>query len=90
MAQATLTIGSKNYASWSMRGWLLAKFSKLPFDEQVIPSDDPAMRVASSRGIPRRAAPARNDNYFPNISPKKSPFFHSGRFAAFATSAPSR
>ncbi|MFC3110490.1 glutathione S-transferase family protein [Undibacterium arcticum] len=45
MAQATLSIGSKNYASWSMRGWLLAKFSMLPFDEQVISSDDPAMRA---------------------------------------------
>jgi glutathione S-transferase len=45
MSQATLTIGSKNYSSWSMRGWLLVKFSQLPFDERVIPSDDPAMRA---------------------------------------------
>ena len=45
MSQATLTIGSKNYSSWSMRGWLLAKLSGLAFDEQVISSDDPAMRA---------------------------------------------
>jgi glutathione S-transferase len=45
MSQAILTIGSKNYSSWSMRGWLLAKLSTLPFDEQVIPFDDPAMRA---------------------------------------------
>ena len=45
MIQATLTIGSKNYSSWSMRGWLLVKFSQLPFDECVISSDDPAMRA---------------------------------------------
>lgn len=45
MAQAILTIGSKNYSSWSMRGWLLVKLSQLPFDERVISSDDPAMRA---------------------------------------------
>ncbi|QRX84107.1 glutathione S-transferase family protein [Glaciimonas sp. PAMC28666] len=45
MAQATLSISSKNYSSWSMRGWLLVKFSKLPFDEQIISLDDPAMRA---------------------------------------------
>src|SRR5215468_6552467 len=26
MARATLTISSKNYSSWSLRGWLLTKF----------------------------------------------------------------
>jgi glutathione S-transferase len=45
MTKATLSIGSKNYSSWSMRGWLLAKLSSLAFDEQVISSDDPAMRA---------------------------------------------
>jgi glutathione S-transferase len=25
MAKATLTIASKNYGSWSLRGWLLCK-----------------------------------------------------------------
>ena len=35
MAKATLTISSKNYSSWSLRGWLLAKFSGLEFDEIV-------------------------------------------------------
>ena len=45
MTQATLTIGSKNYSSWSMRGWLLTKLSALAFDEKVISSDDPAMRA---------------------------------------------
>jgi glutathione S-transferase len=41
MAQATLTISSKNYSSWSLRGWLVTKFSGLPFEEKVIPPDDP-------------------------------------------------
>jgi glutathione S-transferase len=40
MAQATLSISSKNYSSWSLRGWLLVKFSGLPFDEVAVPPDD--------------------------------------------------
>jgi glutathione S-transferase len=40
MAKATLTLSSKNYSSWSLRGWLLAKFAKLPFTEVMIPPDD--------------------------------------------------
>ena len=32
---ATLTIASKNYGSWSLRGWLLCKMAGLDFDEQT-------------------------------------------------------
>src|SRR5882724_9064468 len=45
MAKATLTISSKNYSSWSLRGWLLAKFSGIAFEEKLIPPDDPATRA---------------------------------------------
>jgi glutathione S-transferase len=45
MTNATLTISSRNYSSWSMRGWLLAKFSGLPFEEIVMPVDDPGARA---------------------------------------------
>jgi glutathione S-transferase len=45
VSDATLTISSKNYSSWSLRGWLLTKFSGLPFVEKVISPDDPAMRA---------------------------------------------
>ena len=45
MAKATLTISSKNYSSWSLRGWLLTKFSGLEFDEIVIAPDDPSARA---------------------------------------------
>lgn len=41
---ATLTISSKNYSSWSLRGWLLARFAKLEFDEINIAHDDVAAR----------------------------------------------
>jgi glutathione S-transferase len=40
MAKATLCISSKNYSSWSLRGWLLAKFSGIEFDELAVPPDD--------------------------------------------------
>lgn len=40
MARATLTISSKNYSSWSLRGWLLARLAKLDFDERIVPPDD--------------------------------------------------
>jgi glutathione S-transferase len=45
MAKAVLTISSKNYSSWSMRGWLLTKFSGLPFEEQLVPPEDPDARA---------------------------------------------
>jgi glutathione S-transferase len=45
MAKATLTISSKNYSSWSLRGWLLAKFAGIEFDEIVVSPDDPDVRA---------------------------------------------
>ena len=42
---ATLTIASKNYGSWSLRGWLLAKFSGLEFEEVVTAPDDASARA---------------------------------------------
>jgi glutathione S-transferase len=38
--QATLTISSKNYSSWSLRGWLLCKMAGLAFDEQPVDLTD--------------------------------------------------
>src|SRR3954452_16880743 len=45
MAKTTLTISSKNYSSWSLRGWLLAKFSGLEFEEVVTAPDDASARA---------------------------------------------
>lgn len=45
MAQAVLTISSRNYSSWSLRGWLLCKMSGLDFAERVVPIDDPSVRA---------------------------------------------
>ena len=45
MAKATLSIASKNYGSWSLRGWLLCKLAGLDFEETVVSSDDPSTRA---------------------------------------------
>ena len=45
MKGATLYISSKNYSSWSLRGFLLARLSGLVFEEQVVSPDDPANRA---------------------------------------------
>ena len=38
--RATLTLSSKNYSSWSLRGWLLCRFAGLDFDEVMLSPDD--------------------------------------------------
>jgi glutathione S-transferase len=43
-AMASLTLSSKNYSSWSLRGWLLARFAGLEFDEVAVSPDDAAAR----------------------------------------------
>ena len=45
MAPAMLTINSKNYGAWSLRGWLLCKLADLDFVEQMLSSDDPTTRA---------------------------------------------
>jgi glutathione S-transferase len=42
---ATLTISSKNYSSWSFRGWLLCKMAGLEIEEKAVGADDPAARA---------------------------------------------
>lgn len=37
---ATLSLSSKNYSSWSLRGWLLAKFAGIEFEEVMVSPDD--------------------------------------------------
>ena len=45
MSRATLTISSRNYSSWSLRGWLLCTLAGLEFRVEQVPSDDPAVRA---------------------------------------------
>ena len=44
-AKTTLTISSKNYSSWSTRGWLLARFAGLAFEEIMLSPTDAAARA---------------------------------------------
>src|SRR5215813_112828 len=45
MAEASLTVSSKNYSSWSLRGFLLCRMAGLEFAEKITPIDDPATRA---------------------------------------------
>ena len=45
MAEATLLISSRNYSSWSLRGWLLTRMSGLNFKVECVSPDDPAARA---------------------------------------------
>jgi glutathione S-transferase len=40
-----LTISSKNYSSWSLRGWLLCRFAGLDVEERLLSSSDPSARA---------------------------------------------
>jgi glutathione S-transferase len=57
VTDATLLISSKNYSSWSLRGYLLVRLSGLAFQEQTVAADDPNVRAelllrASSIRVP--------------------------------------
>ena len=45
MAEASLTVSSKNYSSWSLRGFLLCRMAGLDIAERMAPLDDPATRA---------------------------------------------
>jgi glutathione S-transferase len=45
MTSATLTISSKNYSSWSLRGWLLCMMAGLEVEEHMLSNDDPSARA---------------------------------------------
>jgi glutathione S-transferase len=45
MAKAQLTISSRNYSSWCLRGWLLCRFAGLDFEVAKAPLDDASARA---------------------------------------------
>jgi glutathione S-transferase len=45
MGDAVLTISSKNYSSWSLRGWLLCRMAGLTFTEKLMSASDPSTRA---------------------------------------------
>jgi glutathione S-transferase len=45
MVKAILTISSKNYGAWALRGWLMTRLSGIAFEEKIIAPDDPSVRA---------------------------------------------
>ena len=45
MSDATLTINSRNYGSWSLRGWLLCRFAGLDVEVEQIDAGDATARA---------------------------------------------
>ncbi len=45
MPAATLTISSRNYSSWSLRGWLVCRMAGLAFETERLPGDDASTRA---------------------------------------------
>jgi glutathione S-transferase len=45
MPHATLTLSSKNYSSWSFRGWLMTKLSGIDFEEVLVSPDNADARA---------------------------------------------
>ncbi len=54
-------IGNKNYSSWSLRGWLAVRLSRLPFEEEVIPLDTPEFATRIAEVSPSRLVPVLHD-----------------------------
>ncbi|HTR85106.1 MAG TPA: glutathione S-transferase family protein [Reyranella sp.] len=57
MADFTMVIGNKNYSSWSLRGWLMARIAGVAFDEVLIPLDLPETQAAIRKHSPSGKVP---------------------------------
>jgi len=58
MADLTIYLGNKNYASWSLRAWLALKATGEPFAEEVIPLYQPASKETLLKYSPSGRVPA--------------------------------
>jgi glutathione S-transferase len=58
MADFTLVIGNKNYSSWSLRGWLMAKIAGIEFEEVIVPLDLPETQASIRKHSPSGKVPA--------------------------------
>ncbi len=57
MSELTIVIGNKNYSSWSLRGWLAAKYTGLPMDEVKIDLYTPSSKAALLKHSPAGQVP---------------------------------
>jgi len=58
MADFTLYIGNRNYSSWSLRGWLMAKAAGIAFEEVLIRLRQPNTKAEVLRRSPSGRVPA--------------------------------
>ena len=58
MSDLVLTIGNKNYSSWSMRPWVAMRHAGIPFTEVVVPLDQPGTAAAILARSPSGRVPA--------------------------------
>jgi glutathione S-transferase len=56
-----LTIGNKNYSSWSFRPWLALKAAGIPFEETVIPIYEPGSKEKFLERSPAGKVPILED-----------------------------
>lgn len=56
-----LTIANKAYSSWSLRPWILLAHFHIPFEEIVIPLDEPETRARILEHSPTGKVPALRD-----------------------------
>jgi glutathione S-transferase len=56
-----LTVGNKNYSSWSLRPWLALKAAGIPFEETVIPLDVPGSKEQLLARSPAGKVPVLQD-----------------------------
>ncbi len=57
MADFILVIGNKNYSSWSLRGWLMARIAGIEFEEIVVPLDLPETQPTIRKHSPSGRVP---------------------------------
>jgi glutathione S-transferase len=57
MADFTLVIGNKNYSSWSLRGWLMARIAGIEFEEILVPLDLPETQPTIRKHSPSGRVP---------------------------------
>ncbi len=57
MADFTVVIGNKNYSSWSLRGWLMARIAGIEFEEIIVPLDLPETQPTIRKHSPSGRVP---------------------------------
>jgi len=56
-----LILANKAYSSWSLRPWILLAHFKIPFEEAVIPMDEPETRANMLKHAPSGKCPSLHD-----------------------------